>query len=188
MLFSPQQVAHTRDHTLLNLLELSSACFEAGQRFSELLATASRDALHHNSKHFTQFGHGQIDTMTNFPANFWLDSSARHSRLLDSTCEIFGEAHKALIQSAEEQVRVFDKVIFSTLNRVAKATPWEGEIALNTMRTVLESAEQTLHGMSVTAVKTVDIAEQEVHQITESLIDKKTPRKRSTPRTSANKS
>lgn len=188
MFLTPQQITQTRDHTVDNLLELSSACFDAGHRLSELFASAGRETLQHGSKHFSQLGHGQLDTMTHFPTTLWLESSARQSRLLDNACAIISDAQKAMIQSTEAQVRVFDKIIFTSINRMAKTAPWEGEIALNTMRSAMQSAELALHGFSAAAVDTVELAEQEVHQITESLTDNKTPRKRSTPRTGANKS
>ncbi|MDP3537477.1 MAG: hypothetical protein Q8S26_02105 [Azonexus sp.] len=188
MFLTPQQITQTRDHTVLNFLELSSAYFEAGHRLSELMASAGRETLQHGSKHFSQLGHGQLDTMTHFPATLWLEGSTRQSRLLDNACTIISEAQKALIQSTEAQVRVLDRIIFTSINRVAKTAPWEGEIALNTMRSAMQSAELALHSISAAAVDTVELAEQEVHLVTESLTDNKPPRKRSTPRTGANKS
>ncbi len=178
MFLSAQQITQSRDQTLNNLLGLSSACFEASQRLSTLLTGASRDAMHHSSKTFAQYGHGQLDSMTHFPANFWLENSAHHSRLLDNAYEILGEAQKAFIQSSEAQVRVFDEIIFSSMRRAAKSSPWEGEITLNLMRSTLEAAEQSLHQVSAAAVESVDQAEQEVHQFRESLIEPKAPRRR----------
>ena len=40
-------------------------------------------------------------------------------------------------------------------------------------RTTLETAERTLHGMSAAAFETVDLAENEVHQIAENLTENK---------------
>lgn len=188
MLLTPQQITQSRDHTVLNFLELSSAYFEAGHRLSELMASASRETLQHNSRHFSLLGHGQLDSLIQFPATLWLEGSTRHSRLLDNACSILGEAQKALIQGAEAQVRVFDQIIFTSINRVAKTAPWEGEIALNTMRSAMQSAEQALHGISTAAVDSVELAEQEVHQMTASLSNNKTPRKRQTPPPGSNKS
>lgn len=173
MFLSPELVAQTREQTLNNLLGLSSTCFSASQRLSDLFSAAGRDALHLGSKQFAQFGHGQLDSLTSFPAVLWLENSARTSRLLDSAYEILGETHKSLIQSAEAQVQAFDQIVFATINRAAKNSPWEGEIALAAMRTTLETAERTLHGMSAAAVETVDLAENEVHQIAENLTENK---------------
>ena len=39
------------------------------------------------------------------------------------------------------------------------------------MRTTLESAERTLHGMSAAAIETVDLAENEVHEISATLTE-----------------
>ena len=171
MFFSPEQVAQTRERTLNNLLGLSATCFSASQRLSDLFSAASRDALHLGSKQFAQFGHGQLDSLTGFPAILWLENSVRTTRLLDSAYEILGETHKSLIQSAEAQVRAFDEIVFATIHRAARNSPWEGEIALAAMRTTLETAEQTLHGMSAAAIETVDLAENQVHQISENLTE-----------------
>lgn len=187
MYLTPQQVAQTRDHTLSNLLGLSAACLEASRRFSELLASTGRESLHHSSRHLALFGHGQLDALSHFPATLWLEGSSRQSRMLDNAREIFGEAQKALIQTTESQVRVFDSIIFTSLGRLARNSPWEGEIALRAMRTVLETSEQSLHEISVAAVETVAPAGQEVHAITESLTEKKTPRKIPAPRPRARK-
>lgn len=178
MFLSAHQITESRDQTLNNLLDLSTACIEASQRLSTLLSGAGRDAIHHSSKNLTQFGHGQLDSIAHFPAAFWLESSAHHSRVLDHAYEIFGEAQKAIIQSAEAQVRVFDGIIFSSIRRAAKSSPWEGEVTLNLMRGTLEAAEQGLHQVSAAAVESVDQAGQEMRQITESLSENKPTRKR----------
>lgn len=173
MFLTPEQVAQTRESTLKNLLGLSSTCFATSQRLTDLFSAASRDALHIGSKQVAQFGHGQLDSLTAFPASLWLENSARTTKLLDAAYEILGEAHKSLIQSTEAQVRAFDQIVFATLNRAAKNSPWEGEIALEAMRTTLESAEQTLHGMSAAAIETVELAADEMHQVAESIKENK---------------
>ena len=173
MFLSQNEIAQTREHTLNNLLGFSAACFAASQRLTDLFSAAGRDALHLGSKQFAQFGHGQLDSLTNFPSILWLENSVRSTKLLDAAHEILGEAHKSLIQSAEAQVRVFDEIVFATINRAAKSSPWEGEIALAALRTTLESAEKTLHGISAAAIETVDLAENEVHQIAENLTENK---------------
>lgn len=169
MFLPPELVAQTRESTLNNLLGLSTTCFAASQRLTDLFSAASRDALHIGSKQVAQFGHGQLDSLTTFPAALWLENSARTTKLLDAAYEILGEAHKSLITSAEAQVRAFDQIVFATINRAAKNSPWEAEVALTAMRTTLESAEQTLHGMSAAAIETVELAENEVHQVAENL-------------------
>lgn len=182
MYLTPQQVAQTRDHTLSNLLGLSAACLEASRRFAELLASTGRETLHHGSRHLALFGHGQLDALTQFPANLWLEGSSRQSRMLDDAREIFGEAQKALIQTTESQVRVFDGIVFASLGRLARNSPWEGEIALKAMRTVLETSEQSLREISAVAVETLAPAEQDAHQITGDLTEKSPLRKIPAPR------
>lgn len=178
MFLSAQQIADSRDHTLNNLLGLSAACLEAGQRFSELLSTAGRDALHHGSKHLALFGHGQLESMTQLPTTLWLEQSVRHSKLLDTAFGILGETQKTLLQTAEAQVRVFDEIAFATINRAARSSPWEGEIALTALRSTLENAEKALHEINVAAIESVGQAETVKQQVTESVTDKKTPRKK----------
>lgn len=188
MFFTPQQISHSRDSTLSNLLSLSNACIEASHRFAELVSGASRDAIHHGSKQFAQLGHGQLDSLSQFPAALWLEGSARSSRVLDHAYGIFGETQKAWLESTEAQIRILDEIVFSSIRRAEKATPWEGEFALGILRTSLQTAEQTLHGVTAAVVDTVETSEQEVHQITESLSENKAPTrrtgKRSTPPTS----
>lgn len=182
MYLSTQEIAASRNHVLGNLLNLSSACIEAGQRMNTLFATASRDALQHGGKHLAQLGHGQVETMTLAPVNFWLENSIRQSRLLDSAYSILGEAHKALIESTEAQIRVFDSIALTGIKRTAKSSPWEVEIALGALRNSLESAERSLHEISVAAADTVDQASQEMHQISAELSDRKAVQKAAVPR------
>lgn len=171
MYLSQQQIAQTREQALNNLAGLSATCLAASQRLADLFSAAGRDALHLGSRQFAQFGHGQLESLTSFPAALWLEGSARHSKLLDAACEILGEAHKSLIQSAEAQVRVFDAIVFASIDRAARSSPWEGEVALAALRTTLASAEQTLHGVSAAAIETVQLAEDEVHQISASMTE-----------------
>jgi hypothetical protein len=182
MYLTPQQVAQTRDHTLSNLLGMSAACLEASRRFAELLASTGRESLHQGSRHLALFGHGQLDALTHFPTTLWLEGSSRQSRMLDHAREIFGEAQKALIQTTESQVRVLDSIVFASLGRLAKNSPWEGEIALKAMRTVLETSEQSLHEISAVAVETLTPSSQEAHAIGESQTEQKTPRNAPAPR------
>lgn len=167
MYLSSHEIARSREHALDNLLDLSAACINASQRFSELISSNSREAVHHGSRHFAQVGHGQLETMTQFPTTVWLDSAARTSRLLDGALAIIGETHKAMIRNAESQVRMLDEIVFATINRSAKSSPWEAEFALQAMKGTLQSAEQTLRGISEAAIETVTLAENEIHQTTE---------------------
>lgn len=173
MFLSAQEIALSREHALSNFIGFSEACIEATRRLSELLSTSCREAIQHGSKHFALFGHGQLESMTQFPASAWLEQTARASRLLDSSLEILGETQKAMIRSAEAQVQVFDEMVFAVINRTSKTSPWEAAIALSAMRTTLEGAEQTLHSMSEAAIETVELAEYEAHQVVETLAESK---------------
>ena len=189
MFLSSQQITQSRDHTLNNLLELSLAGVEASRRWSALLSGMSRDAMDFSSQTFTRLGqahsHGQPESIAHFPTPFWQESSARRSRLLDHAFEIFGEAHKAVLQSTEAQVQIVDEAIFAYIRRAAKSTPREAEVALNLMRDTLVSAKESLHAANAAAIESVEslhVAEQEALQIAESLSTNKSPKRRTTPK------
>jgi len=151
MYLTQQEIAQTRDYTLNNLLGLSAACLNASQRLAELFSSSGRDALYSGSKHFTQFGHGQLEALTQFPATLWLEHSARTSKLLGTAYEIVGETHKMLVHGAEVQVRVLDEVACSSLKRLEKSSPWEAEIAIHAVRSTLETAERAMHDVDAVA-------------------------------------
>lgn len=173
MFLSAHEIARSREHALSNFIGLSAACIEATRRLSELLSSTGREVIHDGGEHLASFGYGQLESMTQFPASAWRENTARASRLVDSALEILGETQKAMIRSAEAQVRVFDEMVFAVINRAAKTSPWEAEIALKSMRTTLQGAEQTLHSMSDAAIETVALAEREAHQVVETLTESK---------------
>jgi hypothetical protein len=171
MYFPHDHFNQAHQHTLNNWLGLSTACLDAGQRISSLLATASRESLLDTGRHIARFTKGEFDGLANLPAALWLNHSARSIKLLDEAFATLGETHKFLIQSAEAQVAAFDEIVFGTIDRSAKYSPWEIEIAFKAMHDTLESAEITLHQIGEAATQTVDLAEQEVHQISASLTE-----------------
>lgn len=187
MYLSAQEIARSRDHTLNNLLNLSTACIDAGKRLSEALATTGRETVHHGSKQATLFSHGQLESLTQFPTGLWLDNASRSSRLFEMACDILGETQKTLIHATELQIRVVDEMIFAGLNRAAKAAPWEASIAIATWRNSLASAETTLHEVSNAAIETVELAEQEASEISRQVDEHLSPRRRpaTRPRTTS---
>ncbi|MBP6187953.1 MAG: hypothetical protein KA435_04055 [Azonexus sp.] len=179
MFLSSHEIARSREHALNNFLGLSDACIDAGQRFSELISTNTRNAVHQGGRHFAQVGHGQLETMFQLPVTAWLESAARASRLLDGALEIASEAHKAMIRNTESQVCMIDEMAFATINRATKTSPWEAEFFLQAMKASLQNAEQALHDISDAAIETVTPAENEAHQTTEVIAPSKpAPRKR----------
>lgn len=182
MYFSAQEIAANRNRALSNLLGLSSACFEAGQRLNNLLAAAGRDALHHGSKQLLTAGHDRIDAMAQVPVNFWLEHSIRQSRLLDQACQIAASAQKALIEGTESQLRIFDDILLTGIRRSEKSSPWEVELALGALRHSVESAEKSLHDITQAVTDSVDRVEQDIHDITESLEQEKNAKKPSASR------
>lgn len=169
MFLTSHEIAQSRDFTLNNMLGLSSACLDASHRLSQLLASSGRDALHAGSKHFAQFGHGQLETLTHFPAALWLEHSSRTSQLLGNAYEILGETHKMLTHSAEAQIRVLDEITYSSLDRLTRNSPWETAVALKAMRGSLETAEHGWRGVDAAAIGALEMAEQEVQHIAETL-------------------
>lgn len=182
MFLSPQEIAQTRDHALSNLLGISTACLDAGQRFSELLAGAGHESVQQGSKQLAQFGHGQLESMTHFPTSLWLEHSTRSSRLLGAAYSILGDAQKALIARAEAQVRIFDEIVYASLARAAKSSPWEVLPAFDALRITLHSAEETLHEIGNAALQTVQQAEDEMQQLSSNAHAAPAPRKRAAPR------
>ena len=185
MYLSAKDIATSRDQTLNNLLGLSSNYLQANQRLVELMTSVSRDSVQHASRHWATLGHGHVESLVQFPAALWLDALARSNQLLESASTILGETHKAMIRNAEAQVKVFDDIVFATIRHAEKSSPWEAEIVLNTLKTTLQGAEQTLHGMSTAAIESVDLAEKEVQQISQTLAESKPRQKRSAARNSS---
>lgn len=186
MYLSSHEIAQSRDHALNVLLDLSTACIDAGQRISSLLSATGREVVHTGSRHWSDLGSGQIVAMTQIPAAVWLESAARANRLLDGSLKIIGETHKAIILNAESQVRVVDEIIFATINRATKTCPWEAELPLQAMKLGLQSAELGLHDLSSAAIETVTRAEEEINQ-TGAIVaaGQPAPRKRATARQKA---
>lgn len=181
MFLSANEIAQSREHVLNNFLGLSAAYFDASLRLSELISASGREAIEHSGKHLNVLSHGSLDTAPALHTTAWLDNTARAGRVLEEALEILGETHKAMIRSAETQVCVFDEIAFASIRRATKTSPREAELALNTMKSALQSAEQTLHGMSAAAIETVELAEQESRQVVESMTEQKpAPRKRQT--------
>jgi len=160
-----------REQTLNNLLGMSSAWLGAGQRLTDLLATFGRDTLYLGSKQLTQFGHCQLDAPSNFPTSLWLESSIRNTRLIDATYQILGEAQQSLIHSAEAQVRVFDEIVSASINQLANGGPLEAQVGVTAERSMPDSAEHTMHNPNQPAMETLEMAENEVHQISENLTE-----------------
>ena len=139
MFLHQHEIAQSRDYTLNNLLGLSSACLEAGQRLSELFSNHGRDTLYASSQQISQFGHGQLDQLTRFPAALWLEHSSRTSKLLGAAYEIVGETHKMLIHSAEAQIRVADEISYASLDRLAR----ESSATIDSIEPAGQEAQQT---------------------------------------------
>lgn len=144
MYLTAQQMAQGRDYTLNNMLSISTVCLNAGQRLVELLTSGSREAQLVSSKHISRFGHGQLESLTQFPLALWLEHSSRASQLLGGAYEIVGEMHQMLIHSGEAQIRAVDDIVFSSIDRLTGNGPMDVELALNTGLHTEEMVEQDI--------------------------------------------
>lgn len=161
--------AGAREKALNSLFDLSATWFDAGQRLTGIYAAAGREAVHQGSRQLSGFGHGQVDSLTQFPAALWLEAGARSARLFDATLVVAGETHRALLQAAEAQVHLFDEVASSLAGQTTFGTPWESRFALAALRTTLEAAERTMHGMGTATGESLAMAGAEAHRISEQL-------------------
>lgn len=169
MLLSAHEIAQSRESALNNMLELAAACIEAGHGLSSAVAAAGRASIEHGGRQWSLFGASRPDSVAQLPAALWLDSIARAGRLFDEAFSILGETQKAIIRSAEVQVRIFDSMAIAAIDRASKTSPWEAELALAAMKSSLQSAEQTLHEMSEVAIGRLELAESESHQAVDTL-------------------
>lgn len=183
MFLSAQEIAQSREHTLNNFLSLSAAYFDASQLLSGVLADAGRESLQYGSKHLSGFEFVPLTTAGEISATAWLNNAARACRTLEEALKIIGDTHKTMIRCAEAQACILDEIAFASLRRATKTSPWEAALALNAMKSSLEGAEQTLHDLSRAAIQTVDLAEQDAHQLVDSMAGSPpAPRKRSVRR------
>lgn len=166
MYISPREVADTRDHTLHNLLAASTAYIEAGERLTNLFARAGRDAIAQGGRQLGKLACGTLAA----PAEFWSDILPRTSgQLLEEAFDILGSTHSAVIQATQAQIRTCDQLLVTAIDRAAQSSPWEGEIALAVMKSSLQSAENTLQSLTNVAIQTVELAESQVKQVTDTL-------------------
>lgn len=174
MFLSAQEIAASREHALNHLLGLSASLLHGGQRLNELLAAAGRASIEQGSRHWSALGHGQVESLTRFPASLWLDALARSSELLEGTWAIVGDTQKALLRTSEGQIRVIDEIVFASLRHAEKNSPPEAELALGALRKTLAGAERTLQEINAAAIEGV-----EMRQLSAALGEPRAPRRRS---------
>lgn len=167
MFLSAHEIAQSRERTLNNLLELSTVCLQASQQLSAAFSLASRESIRYGSQHWPVLGEDLADSPAPWPAMLWLEHTSRAGRAVNHALAIVGEIQKAIIRSAEAQVRILDAMAFATINRANRSSPWETRLALTAMKTSLQSAEDTLGEISEVAIETVKLAENEIHQVTQ---------------------
>lgn len=164
MFVTRHQLAQSREHALINLLDISTTYLNASQRMSDLMAETSRQRL-------DKLSQAEFSSPTEAGKIFWPDQ-AQTTQFINEIYEIASDTHKAMIESTEAQIRVFDEIVFASIERAKNFSPWETEIAFGAMRSTLENAEQGLHDISTAAIQTVELADQEIHQVSAELAEK----------------
>lgn len=185
MFLSSHEIARSREHALTQLSEFSNLHLEAGQRLSDLMSITGRDFISGLRDHLDQYSDGKTALANQYPAAFWTDHAARGTRLLDGVYEVMADVQKRLIENGEAQVQIVDEIMIASINRIKNTSPWEAVPALLVMRVGLQSAEKTLHDVNQAAIQTVNAAENEMHGISQELLEqpaanKPRPRSRST--------
>jgi hypothetical protein len=170
MFMSSYKIMQTRELALNNLHGISLACLDARRRMSELFSARSRAGLKSHSRQMEVINGVGFDSLAD-TIRLMSNDKTESSQFVEQYFQILSDTHKAMIEAAEAQVRIFDEVILANISRVSKFSPRETEVAFDAMRTTLEDAERTLHNMGNAAIQTVDLAGQEIHQLTDSFSD-----------------
>ena len=158
MFVSATEIAHSRQHTLNNLLSFSQVCLDAGQSLTENLGKTARQLLAQGY---------QPESL----ASTWAMNAQQLGNCYRESLDILSHVHQAAIAHAEAQIRAADEMLHATIERASKQSPWEAGLALSAFKNSLNTAEQSLHEISVAAIETINQVEQESLQ----LIEKPTP-------------
>lgn len=185
MYVTPDEVREARSNSLELFSAFSNACLDAGDGFTELVLENSRQTLNWSEQFFATAGYG----FSLHGSEAMMESLSAHplgnsSRMQEEFYRLLEQIYKAVLKAAEAQIRICDQLLFNAIEHANRATPWEGEIALNALRATVKSAEATLHGVTDTAISSAEIAEQQIKQVADSLSSvqpakKPAPRKRS---------
>lgn len=158
MFVSAIEIAHSRQHTLNNLLTFSLACLDASQGLTESVGKTARQLLAQSY---------QPEALS----TTWAESARQLGHCYRQTLDILSHVHQAAIAHAEAQIRAADEMLHAGIERASKQSPWEAGLALSAFKNSLSTAEQSLHEISVAAIETINQVEQESLQ----LIEKPTP-------------
>lgn len=182
MFLPPATILKSRIHLLHNLAEITSAQLDTVERIGELFADTTRANLDHLGQRSEQFklsGFTSVAEKTSEPAA----EMQIALQFVDEMFKIAGDSHKALIKTTEAQIRVVDEMIFAAIARASNFSPREIEGGFETINIALKGAEETLHEVSSAAIHTVELSEQEFHQV--SLMTGEAPARKTTKSTSA---
>lgn len=179
MFLSAHEIALSRERALNNMLALADVCLDAAHGLSMAIAAAGRASIEQGARQWALLGASRPDSAAQLPAALWLDHVARAGRLFGDAAAIFSSTQKAIIRSAEIQVRILDSMAIAAIDRASKNGPWETELALAAVKSSLQSAECALHEMSEAAIESVGRADCESHPVAVAPpVTKPAPRKR----------
>lgn len=174
MYFAPHEVAQTREQFLNNLIATSTACIEAGERLTGLFMRSGRALVESGSEQAQKLLQGGDPLKV--PAEvLGGDLKLAPARMFEELFDIFGDTHAALLRVAESQLRACDRLLAGALDRAARSSPWEGEVALRVMKTHLQTAENAVHSLTTASIQTVELAENQVREVAASLEEAAAP-------------
>ncbi|RIX43035.1 MAG: hypothetical protein D3M94_17445 [Rhodocyclales bacterium GT-UBC] len=179
---SPQQIALSREQALSHLLDLSASVLDTSQRLSALFSANSQEAIAQGSQQLSRFSHGQLDSLTHFPASVWLENSRRHGKMLEACWHMLGETQHALIRHADAQLRVVDAMTRAGLRRAMHNAPWEVEIALDALLLGLDKHEQVVHELNDAALSEAEQTRATLQPAPAPAPNPTTTRRRASPR------
>lgn len=151
-----------RSAALEGVQAITDILLQAGQRYAGLFMESGRRAL--------ELGSSLPATSQTSPAQWLQQTGSESTRVLEAAYEIACDTHTALIAAGEAQVKRFDQVVRSALQRAADWSPWESAIAFDALRSSLDSAENTIHEMTEVATQTIEVAEKEARLIASAVV------------------
>lgn len=167
MYLTTNEIHESRYNTVRLFSDVSNVCLDGGNRLSWLFLKSTRQALAWSGEYATKIaaGYNQGDSVQQ-PSLPEIPAFANATCVQEEFCEVLIDIYKALLRAAEEQIRICDQLLLYAIKHGARTSPWEGEIALNTLRASVESAEVALHGITDMAIHNVEIVEEQGKQVT----------------------
>lgn len=182
MYVTPNEIREVRHNSLQLFSDFSHTCLDAGSRLSDLFVQNGRQLLEWNRGFIgkVDFGFGQqsgealADMLPAHPFG-------KPTQLQGEFYGILEDIFKALLQATQAQVRICDQLVMYAIEHGSRASPWEGQLMLDTLRTTLQSAESALHNITDAAIANAEFAEQQMKEMAEEA-ESAQPAKKPAPR------